>query len=574
MSTGAGSASGTAAAPPATPDSGTNSYFYVVELDSLDLGSAVMVERLYLTEFPNGGWQGFAVVDPGGGRISSAGNTLASVLAYQFVPGSAVALGLWLRTWSTGASEADGLPLRGAQLDAQGPGYTSVASEMQALPLRTWPSVITNLTTMPSTAGSLDTVCQVRFSDPLSRLSGQRIWGVFRECPLAELLGGALSLAGGGDGLPTATPALRGLPTIRISQALREAAAEIPYAIATGQTLGHWLDSVFGRLGVRIEMLGAADGGLDILLLDRPPTGMPLDMTLNAGHATAGNAVISRMGHHPASPERGAVMDNPTTGASRRLGEAGAVETLLYAAGLSVEEAGARANFSQERSTLNLADIRVTTAQPGVHPGRLMAFSNRPVNGSALWQTQRTRHAVADGMYRNEIDLVKSGLAWRPPVPADAGPVIMSALVDDGESTVGESVARDRLGRIPVAFGFTPGAIADQGPEGTGPSDADDDAGEDEAVAGALSVHLPVVEPMAGGLHGFVPAHRQGDKCRISVQNPLYAEIIGFSYGNDRRVGQSLVDASMGMVVRHGDDQWSGLLFRPKAAIDSEEDSS
>ena len=74
---------------------------------------------------------------------------------------------------------------------------------------------------------------------------------------------------------------------------------------------------------------------------------------------------------------------------------------------------------------------------------------------------------------------------------------------------------------------------------------------------------LPVVQPMAGGLHGFVTAHRQGDACRVAVHDVMRAEIIGFQYRSDRDLKDAISGATAGIVVEHNLQQsWSGMVFR------------
>ena len=83
-------------------------------------------------------------------------------------------------------------------------------------------------------------------------------------------------------------------------------------------------------------------------------------------------------------------------------------------------------------------------------------------------------------------------------------------------------------------------------------------------------VPLAPVKPIAGNAHGFVSAHRQGDWCRVAVVNPLYAEIIGFCYRDDRYLNTRVRDATMGMIVRQGGQDWRGMLFRPDEDLEQE----
>ena len=77
-------------------------------------------------------------------------------------------------------------------------------------------------------------------------------------------------------------------------------------------------------------------------------------------------------------------------------------------------------------------------------------------------------------------------------------------------------------------------------------------------------IPLAPVPPGAGNRHGFMMDHRQGDWCRVAVVTPLYAEIVGFRYRDDRHLGDGLRDASAGIVMREGGDEWRGMVFRPE----------
>lgn len=537
---------------------------YLTEIDPLtDMQAAIPVHQWFVVEHLEGGWSGFADVDPGPSTTISAGEAFGTTLAFCLMPGAPAALGLWVVAQGTVQDEA-GDPINQGQPSSlqdsvpdAGEEEKQSATDTTAIPLRTWPSMITNVQTIPSPDGLHDTACRIRFRDPLRALRNTPIWGVFRDCSPGEMLGGALSLAKGGDGKPTPLPTLSGMPPIAISQKLRPALAEVPYAIATGEPLGLWIARVFGRLGVRIEVIGDPSGSVHINLYDYESTRAPLSMNLAPGAISASNAKISGTGAFPRSPERGSILDNPTSGISRRLGESGAVESLFYSAETGIDEGALRAGFERERSLLGCMRTQITTAQPGLHPGRIVEFTNRAVAGATTWQVASVKHGVGDGAYRNTATLMKAGAAWRPAVPRDEGPITVSGVVDDGESPLGETVRRDRLGRIPVTFSFMPTPV--------------DNA---NVPAPPIPLALPMIEPMAGGKHGFVPAHRQGDVCRVAVQNPLYAEVVGFVYGDDRRIGEEAEDATTGIIMRHDDQQWSGLVFRPADSTAEETDDN
>ena len=92
----------------------------------------------------------------------------------------------------------------------------------------------------------------------------------------------------------------------------------------------------------------------------------------------------------------------------------------------------------------------------------------------------------------------------------------------------------------------------------------------DEGERWPPKIPLPIVEPMAGAMHGFIAAHRHGDICRVAVHSPLNAEIVGFQYRDDRKINVDLAGAVAGIVVEHNYAQsWSGLVFKRTDAVDS-----
>lgn len=494
----------------------------LAELDLLRGGrQPILVGRFVLAESVMHGWSG--VVRLTNGETDGVDGAYRSVLHARLAPGAAVALGLWCLA----------------------PGSSGPA----ALELRTWPSVVTKVGTTIGADGR--PVTHVHFTDAVTFLAGRRIWGVFDDCELAEAIGGAMSLALGGDGRPSARVTGDDVPTLEIRQMLRESAIRLPYAVATGESLGAWLGQLLGRLGVRMEMLGAGDGTVVAVLKDGAPGGEPLEMLLGAGSASAINAVVDGTAASPPGVARDTVLDNPSTGPSLRVLEEGPVSNLVTAAATTLEEAAVRARFAEEADNAGMMLTTVVTGQPGITPGRRVGFS-RPISGARLWQAGAILHAYEYGDYFNTVLLAKDGSAWRRKPPRNvSGARMVSGQVDDGASERGAVVARDRLGRIPVSMvSETPGeeaTAADTGEAGVRPS----------------ILALPVVDPIAGGMHGFVPQHRQGDRCRMLVNNPLDVEVVGFQYDDQRSIRRSVGDGSMGIIVDHEADAWAGVLFRP-----------
>ena len=541
---------------------------YLAEIDTLDGGAIVPLLEWQVYESRQG-WMGFGIVDPGSGGPIPSAEALKRVLDYGIHPEAPAAVGLWVQGAAPPESESGG-----------GEGS---ASARDLVSVRTWPAMVTEVGTPAGGLVSGSGVV-VLFSDPIRYLLDARIWGAWKNITPGELLGAALSLATGGDGQPTLSPTLPGMPLLKIKETLSESVPDIPYVIATGEPLGDLLARLFSRLGIRIELLGAQDGHIDVNLRDTPPDGAPVSMTLLPGIATATNAVISgaRQRRHPGV--RGVLFDGIALGEPLRLGEeTDAVGDLLYSVGLDLEEAEHLAGFEDERADLELSGVHVVTGQPGLHPGRLLSFSNRTVAGAHTWQVSRVWHGAADGRYRNGADLVKAGVSWRPWRPDTHPPVTVTGTVDDGSSERGAFITRDDLGRIPVTLGFFARGTAedveasteggelpestsfknlDPGGDESEPSPDDEGGATGEPAPEPVQLALHIIEPMAGGSHGFIVNHRQGDVCRVSVHHPMWAEVSGFSFAYDSVVGANLVDVSAAIVMGNLDEQWSGMLFQ------------
>ena len=154
--------------------------------------------------------------------------------------------------------------------------------------------------------------------------------------------------------------------------------------------------------------------------------------------------------------------------------------------------------FADANRRLAQAGITVTSRQPGLLPGRIVRLDTAaetptvdspPAGGDAeptaygsilgaeRWQVAAVGHLCAQAGYWNQTSLEKIGVPWRPAPPADAGPAIVSAVVDDGVSKDGQLVERDRMGRIPVRFPFVYDPSGGGGePNGAGGRERDDPA--------------------------------------------------------------------------------------------------
>ena len=442
-------------------------------------------------------------------------------------------------------------------------------SEAETAETRIWPSIISRIETVPwsdnlseertllSTNGA---ICKIHISDPLRYFSESPVWGVYKNRSLDEILGGMFSLACGGNGLPTATPIIEGLPTISITKTIREGIDSIPYTIAAGETLREWIGAVFGRLGVRIEICGRLSNNhqpqIEIHISDSIPIpNISISMEVSEYTSADGTAIAIRgVNLRPIREQRGAVVDNPSIGMMQRVGPPGPVETLFYGSNINVDEALYRNLFNYERDMGSSVAVSGDTTDPRICPGHVVLINDAdadPMFGIYEWQVVNVHHTYNAQGYVNRVLLEDKDIVWRPPVPPEWGPVIISGVVSSETVQEGEIVSRDRIGRIPVSFSIA-----------------------SENTSDPLTLDLTIIEPMAGRQHGFIPQHRAGDLCRVSIVNPLYAEVIGFCYRTDRAIPKSISNASAGLVVRHGEGKWEGILFRPYKEIVEEKNEN
>ena len=513
-------------------------------------GVDIPAQALLLSEHRSGGWTGNVRVNP---KLVSPEGALQTLAVDGLVAGA----GLLVKLVLSGDS-----PLAGASL-------------------RIWPSVVTSVQTVASTdAQEPEAFCALTFRDPVSYFRNSSIWIAYKGCSLAEMLGGALTASIGGDGKPTTNPLLPGLPVLRIRQQVRADIEALPYAIATGEPLGYWLNRVYSRLGVRVEMWGDLAGKLQVNLCDAAPAASRLNsdggvpMTLDYRRwPSATNLSLSALGVNArGTAAAGGLLDSLASSA-RRFGSAGPVKTVITATETSLDEGERRIGFRQASRALSGLRVSMTSAQPGLLPERILKLSSpsevpeqadasvTSILGVQEWQVADVAHLCAHARYWNQVDLEEADQAWRPAAATEEGATVVAAVIDDGKSVPGEQVRRDRLGRIPVKFPFF---VED--PDGDPASGDNGSAGD----AWPPAVHLAPLTAVAGNLHGFVATHRQGDWCRVSVIHPLRAEIVGFCHRDDRFLSAGVRDATMGIVMRENNGDWRGLLFRPDEDLPDE----
>ena len=407
----------------------------------------IPVRRLTLQESYNAGWYGdarlFARVTDEIDLASMFGSTLAS----GAVPGRRTLVRMVLET--------------------------SGDSDLNGRVVRTWPCMIGGVIPYQGTEEQSTAQALVRLMDPITYLADRSIWGAYRGEDIGEIVGGALSLAAGGDGKPTRTPALPGLPPVKISVACRKELMLVPHVFAVGQTLGEWLHDLLGILGVRVEMFGSSSTGIvNVLLTDHAAMGSTINMnllsstlvddeTVDEDHGTVHMAGVAG---YAGTPVRGGVLDDVELGSFRRFRAIGAIGSLHTGAGIGLDEASRRGSFAGAAAQTESLMVTGLTRQPGVRPGRRMVL-NKDYLGRATWQVAGVGHTVNGGIYDNAAVLLPTGrrFVWYPQRPLPRPPRYVSGVVDGGSDHLYlQPVDRDRLGRIPVTFSFLPAPLLDE----------------------------------------------------------------------------------------------------------------
>ena len=419
------------------------------------------VAAFTLEEGYNAGWGGTAAVAlrSRNGSALSAPEVLGLFAAWGATPGAATALEIVV----------DGGPFDGVRV-------------------RSWPVMISCL--RPGVPDRTGTTCEVRLTDPVGYLAERPVWGAYRAASAAEMVGGALSLAAGGDGKPTLTPALPGMPRVEIVERYREKLARLPYAIAAGQTLGDWLSCLLGMLGLRAELSvedddGPGSGGdsgssgdipgraLVLTLSDRlpsceafPVTVLPRPESAPAAPGSVGRVAIR--GHSTFSPRplRGALLDDPSKGGVRALGKSCAVGTVICAPELDVDEAETRIRCAADGAFAEMMMLKLASRLPQFRHGSRLRLDSVPY-GIEIWQVAALSHAFHLGVYDNDATVLRADVSWHPDLPPPRAPVVVTGSIDGGdEFDYQEPVPRDRLGRIKVSFPFTPTQAEEEEQEG------------------------------------------------------------------------------------------------------------
>lgn len=544
---------------------------FVAALDPLQDDSAVVpVHRFEMRETVNDGWvANVTVVEDFEVPLSSAG-LLGTLLANKVLPGGPVALHLIIAAGDEHAGEA----------------------------VRIWPSVVTSITPFRLEEDGR-AACMVQLRDIVGFHSSRPVWGTYFQRPLGEMFGGMLSSAGFGTGVPSLKPRLWPKLDVSILQHLREELDEVAYTISAGDTLRSWIDRVFGQLGVRYEIVGNEDGSVHIGLHDQAPSTRPIQMDVvdmvgvsefDRNYETTELTLLDIQFHDIGTDKRAVMMDSFKQGEFRRIGAYGSIGTVITDPNVSVEEAALRAEFLAANDSLQSIRIIATSSQTGLYPCSRIRLAGQTVAADDGWQAIEVIHTFYRSQYHNDLLLIRDFDAWRPPQPDVIPPVLVTGVIDAPDTDAQREVVRDQMGRVPVIFPFLPSLAPEDSTDDLTSSTAtwDDSTGGEDGGNDSTNqgdgwqhprIHLALLEPFAGGKHGMVSAARQGNVCRVAVYNPLFAEIVGFGYRGDLRIGDEYTNISSGMLARHTspEDPWSGMTFRasrglPESAV-SEDDA-
>lgn len=403
------------------------------------IGLELNAAGLSIHEGYNVGWGGNLLVSAmREERPITSTEMMSIVMAHGAWPGSAATVEIYFR---------------GGDLDGQ------VA--------RRWPCMISSLT--PQSTNDQIALCVIHVVDPVSMLAEATVWGAYRGTSLAEAIGGGLSLARGGPGEPTTTPALEGMPEFIVRGDHRSALEAIPYVIATGQTLGEWIARLVGMVGVRVRLDGSVeDTAITMTLEDGPPKEAPKTMTIIDPLATEaitgdtsmyGPISIRGQGAFTGRPLRGGLLDDPTKGGAMPVLAPGPVETVIGQSDIDIDEASARLYRNATGRYAEMLLLAIASRQHELRPGTVIEMDEN-VHGIRLWQVGAIQHVVRGTIYDNDATLMRGEVGWHPPIPDVPHPTMVNARVDGGSDyTWHEPVERDRLGRVKVRMAFLPSAM-------------------------------------------------------------------------------------------------------------------
>lgn len=486
------------------------------------------VKSLSMEESYSNGWKAIAVIQSQQKNPVELEQVIKTVTAYGMIPGYSVLLSL-----------IDGSP-SGAKI-------------------RSWPSIVTKVKPLP-TVDLLDMECQIELVDPISYLADRPIWGVFRGNSAGEILGGVLSMVTSGYAQPTLTPILNEFPTMTITETLREAAKNIPYAIACGQPLKVWIDDLFGRLGIYYKMKALSTRGsssIEVSLSDQAPNNIlekGFDVNIIGYHplqtatsTTETDFQVYGLSVHSARSKLGTVIDSPEVGNPKFFGTSASVDAVIKSDFFSTGECEYQANLPTERVNAQTYNVHLRSKQPNLSPGAILNIKNVSIDDAPSWQCTQINHEIRDTtIYENDTYIIKNQIVWRPRYPSQEKLNIISAFVYGGSDyTDGQRVPMNAYGRV----GIVPAFINR----------------EDDNAPSETALELRILNNVAGGgASGFVSGCQHNDSCQIIVYHPMLAEILGFCHQQDADISNRFTNASAGICLNQGtENSWQGLFFSP-----------
>lgn len=466
---------------------------YTAYIDSLNRQSSppLVLSGLHLAEQYNLGWSGVAVMSTNRDNNISIGEAVLLGFGLGIAPDQPVSVYVALsgaapkrRTTEAAtpaATSESGEDTPEAEGGAEGPEASEEIEGREDAPepqpgdvLRAWPAIVAQLTSSPPPNDSSGTLLNITLVDPITYLSGRPIWGAYRACSAAEMIGGAMSLAVGGDGKPTLNPIMPNMPLVRIVNNLRSDLDRLPYSIAAGDTLGAWLYQIQSLLGIRAEMRANPDNSIELILTDQRPAGTPLELstivrapdedqsTGRPGVTRNNYLYISKIVASDAPRARGIVFDDPEFGGYHRFGDHGSVGELINTAGLTVDEVATRVQLSLSGTYSDALALQAISWEPLAQPGKLIQL-DQTILGVDLWQTRSVEHNIDGSAYTNRMHISRGDISWHPSLPAPTPPLYATGIVDGGfEFIKSERVPRDQLGRIPVTLSFLPTPVGEE----------------------------------------------------------------------------------------------------------------
>ena len=311
-------------------------------------------------------------------------------------------------------------------------------------------------------------------TDPLGALAPALVHRAWSRCSVPALIGGAIDAACGGAGAPTLRPVLGAGIDLALCANARAGVVAVPWAIAWATPLGAWLDAVCEALALRIEMSTDPGGEVVATLTDVAPAESPLNaagpLLMQAGVASVPGLRTMRLGRvstTTSAPARSAVLDVADCGTPRVVGDSLAVGGVCDTNLADLDWLADRERRGAQRDAAAQLRVEAITAQPGLVPGRTIAFASSEgagdlstLFGAPLWQAGDVTHLYLGGAYANRTEIEKP-CAWFPPrrslLPALR---VLCALIGTGEEPDGSPVYPDPLGRVAVRVpAGAPGAV-------------------------------------------------------------------------------------------------------------------